>query len=60
MKCKGKHAEEPQGNYEQLSCGRPAKESQRAKKRSKRKRGNRCIRQKALNKNFLSQFLSQK
>lgn len=23
MKCKGKHAEEPQGSYEQLSCGRP-------------------------------------
>lgn len=28
MKCKGKHAEELQGNYEQLSCGGPDKESQ--------------------------------
>lgn len=60
MKCKGKHAEELQGNYEQLSCGGPDKESQRAKKCSKRKRDNRCIRKKAFKTNFLSQFLSEK
>lgn len=60
MKCKGNHAEEPQGSYEQLSCGRPDKESQRAKKRSKRKRGNRCIRQKAFKKNFFKSVSESK
>lgn len=46
MKCKGKHAE-LQDSYEQPSCGGPHKKSQRGKRHSKRKGGNRYIRQKA-------------
>lgn len=52
MKCKDKHAEELQGTYEQPTSGGPDKESEREKKKSKRKGRNRCIRQKTFKINF--------
>lgn len=60
MKLKGKHAEEFQGRYEEPSCGRPDKESQREKTYSKRKGGSRSTSWKALKKNFFKSVAESK
>lgn len=53
IKCKDKHAEELQGSYKQPSSGGPDKTVREGKKKnSKRKGGNRCIRQKTFKINF--------